>query len=422
MFSQLRVRNFRTHVDTALELGPITLLIGPNNAGKTNFLAAVAHFARLVSKSRPGQAKPYILRHGDFFPHRHRLASEDQPIAFKCLWKHQLGEVEYEVQLLHDERKAEHVGCRERIEIRTSASSEKAEASSGWECPKDRLDLERILVEGNGGLDGDHRQLASFFFRDLGGCHFFHFQPGFLNGGAKAKSAATGLHRLRIASDLGCRGENLQSVLKRVIEEEQRTYDAFVTSLRRFEPSFHGLRYDQGRDRLLWLFDLGHRPPRAAEFPAEVVSDGLLRAAAIALLSSMKRAPALIMIEEIENGISQRNLGRFWGWLQQAAGPPDSSERGYNTQFLLTSHSPSILLEISKHLDDVYYMRLVRSGYKTVATNLNTALLGFASLGTIEGQVEKREGKDVIILSPQQLMSLWYSGVIGGEPVGRSTQ
>ena len=173
---------------------------------------------------------------------------------------------------------------------------------------------------------------------------------------------------------------------------------------------------EEERRQAVWLFDLGHVPPRAEEFPPQAVSDGLLRAAAIALLSSMPTPPALLMIEEIENGISQRNLGRFWSWPQQAAGLPDSTDRGYNTQFLLTSHSPSILLEISKHLDDVFYMRLERRGYKSVVRNLNSALLGFVDLGTVEGEVEKRDGNDVVILSPQDIMNLWYSGVIGAEP------
>ena len=414
MFKEIRVKNFRTHVDTTLQLGPITLLIGPNNAGKTNFLAGISHFARLISRGRPGQNLPHKLKAGDFFPHRHRLASGNAPMIFSCKWTHKLGDVEYQLELQEDERHEQNVGCRERICMNSRNLGKSLERESGQDDLNDALKLQATVQSAN--IEKEYKDLADHFFRDLGGSHLFQFQPSFLNDSVKREETWSDPERLRIASQIGSKGENLQTILHLVKQREERTYNGFVASLRRFEPSFHGLAYDEERRQAVWLFDLGHVPPRTEEFPPQAVSDGLLRAAAIALLSSMRRPPALLMIEEIENGISQRNLGRFWSWLQQAAGLPDSTDRGYNTQFLLTSHSPSILLEISKHLDDVFYMRLERRGYKSVVRNLNSALLGFVDLGTVEGEVEKRDGKDVVILSPQDLMNLWYSGIIGGEP------
>jgi AAA15 family ATPase/GTPase len=53
MFKDITLKNFRTHKLTKIELHPITLFIGNNNSGKTNFLAGIQHFSRLVRRGRP---------------------------------------------------------------------------------------------------------------------------------------------------------------------------------------------------------------------------------------------------------------------------------------------------------------------------------------------------------------------------------
>jgi predicted ATPase len=39
MFQKISLTNYRTHKFTEIELHPVTLLIGNNNSGKSNFLA-----------------------------------------------------------------------------------------------------------------------------------------------------------------------------------------------------------------------------------------------------------------------------------------------------------------------------------------------------------------------------------------------
>jgi len=58
---------------------------------------------------------------------------------------------------------------------------------------------------------------------------------------------------------------------------------------------------------LAWQFDLGRNVQLLDEFSPDVVSDGLLKAAAISLLVSLQNSPAL-MLEEIENGINPGNI------------------------------------------------------------------------------------------------------------------
>lgn len=53
MFEKIRIKNFRTHVDTAINLNNLTLVIGANNSGKSNLLAGISHFSKLVSRAFP---------------------------------------------------------------------------------------------------------------------------------------------------------------------------------------------------------------------------------------------------------------------------------------------------------------------------------------------------------------------------------
>jgi AAA15 family ATPase/GTPase len=44
MFKKITLENYRTHRKTSIELGPVTLLIGNNNSGKSNLLAVFNFF------------------------------------------------------------------------------------------------------------------------------------------------------------------------------------------------------------------------------------------------------------------------------------------------------------------------------------------------------------------------------------------
>lgn len=196
---------------------------------------------------------------------------------------------------------------------------------------------------------------------------------------------------------------------------DERLYNNLVNSLQRFENSFRGVGYHPVRQEATLQFDLGRHPPRVDDFPPDVVSDGLLRAMAIATLTSMRRPPAILLVEEIDDGISQKNIGRFLGWLRQAAGTHDSSDRGYSTQIILTSHSPSVLREFSDHLNDVYHVYLLKRGYRSSVRNLGEALKTYIDLGTLPGEYDQRDPNSNVHIEKNTLVDAWYNGTLGGE-------
>lgn len=427
MFQEFTIKNFRTHRDTTIELQGVTLLVGSNNSGKTNLLAALQHFSRLISHTYVGSE--YQKKHKksevkissdlrtearlephDYFPHRHRL-SEDDPIVFSCKWKNEYGAVEYELELYATHKEGREVACKEEIKLKLDKDKNPKEFQSGYDGIKRSICLPKKLQSV--GLNGDEFKLMNWFFNDLGTIFAFNLQSSYLKYGYRDTEERHDFSKVKIASQLGLEGGNLHKILMHVMQGEPNTYERFIASLRRFEASFQGLRIKEGQ--VSWLFDLGRTPASPDAFPPRVVSDGLLKAAAVALLSSMYRSPGLIFLEEIENGISQKNIGRFLGWLKQAAGTGYSTARGYNTQFIITSHNPSVLRDFSNELYNVYNIRLERKGFYSIVRNLNSSLKAFVELGTVEGEIIKEGDKEVVKISPEKLVELWYSGTIGGE-------
>ena len=425
MFQKISLRNYRTHKFTEIELHPITLLIGNNNSGKSNFLAGIRHFSQLVARARPnypssedvqvedalGSSRKQQLWHSDLFPHRYRLASNGEPMAFGCAWKHQHGEVEYQIELYEERKFNEHVACRERIKIRGMPEDKWKTEECGWNETINKLIL-RTRVEESKALEDKGKQICRLFFRDMAQAFAYHFQPSYLKGQAKYDLPKVDPNHLRIPSQLGHEGGNLQEILIHLSEKDESTFNRFIASMRRFESSFHGIRRDSRNRRIIWEFDIGRgRPGRLEEFPPEAVSDGLMKAAAISLLTSIYNPPPLILLEEIENGINPGNIQEFIGWLWKAAGLPDSSERGYATQFILTTHSPSVLRDFSEHLDCVYTVHLSKHNLESKVRNLKDVLSLFIDVGTVEAEIDQQDG--IIKILPYQLSELWFSGTIG---------
>lgn len=434
MFRRIDLKNFRTHAQTSLELYPMTLLIGNNNSGKSNFFSGIRHFSYLIRRARPDPERdlqsPFEaslgkkrslpdnqdfkhLRHSDFFPFKYRLARENEPMGFSCEWEHKSGKIKYAIELYEVDIPPDKVACREKI-IFILKNKESSEIGTGFDRPVIELSL-RTEIENSRSLSREEKELAKMFFADLASVWAFHFQPSFL------KQMANGQRnfipdQLDVTSQLGYEGRGLQQTLADAERLDKNILDRFMAALRRFEPSFFGIKINRkGKtERILWQFDLGRESKEILdEFPPQAVSDGLLKAAAISLLTSVQFPPSLILLEEIENGINPGNIQEFLTWLWQDVGLIDSTPRGPRTQCILTSHSPSVLREFADHLDHVYIMRLNRNNFKTISTNLSDALETLVSLGTVQGEIVEKDDKNIVKVPRHQLTELWYSGSIG---------
>lgn len=424
MFKQVTLENFRTHKSTTIELYPVTLLIGNNNSGKTNLLAGIQHFCNLVRRENSDNKKSQTINATrDLYPHKYRLAKDEEPMSFSILWNNEDGEINYKIEICESSNFRYNASCQEKITIQLANNQISKELESGYNQPINILEL-RKKIQLDTSLEENEKALCELFFLYFTNTFSYHFQPTFLkqkdNDDAEQQQEnkfnnSLEIEERRIPVSLGETGSNFQSLLHHVKENEQRIFSSFIAKMRTVDTSFIGVRYDPNRSSLIWEFDLG-RKGSVEEFMPDVVSDGFMKIAAISLLASLRRPPAIIMLEEIENGINPGNIQQLMNWIWQATSP---SQDGFGTsQFILTSHSPSVLREFNQHPDHVYTVRLDKRSRQSDVRNLNTALDTLVGIGAIkddevEYETEENTGKQLIKIPKYQLAELWYTGTIG---------
>lgn len=416
MFKSIQLKNYRTHKDSKLDLTDLTLIIGSNNSGKSNFLTGLHFISKLVGAFNPNkQDITYELRSNNYHPNKHSLCEDGEPIYFKTVWSDDVIEVEYELSISPDKDQSILIYGQEKLKVKNGDNVEVFEHGYDEKSPK--LLLRKKLQEKQLPYDSS----ISHFFHSLSTIYYYNFQPSFLKGEALDVNIVDGrpvpiykknyLREFRenkrypnIPSELGKEGGNLQGLLLFVKEIDEETYNRFIGYLKRFVKNFNGLILKN--NELKWQFDMG-----ASNFPyydPDKISDGLVKAAAVALVCSLKRPPSLIMIEEVENGINQRKLSEFLSWLTHTS---DNSKR---TQFIVTSHSPSVIREFSNKLDSVYNFHLREKDFVTRVTNINDAIKPLVNMGTVEEEKTiQRNGKEVISIKPYHLVELFYNGVLG---------
>jgi AAA15 family ATPase/GTPase len=424
MFKQVTLENFRTHKSTTIELYPVTLLIGNNNSGKTNLLAGIQHFCNLVRRENSDNKKSQTINATrDLYPHKYRLAKDEEPMSFSILWNNEDGEINYKIEICESSNFRYNASCQEKITIQLANNQISKELESGYNQPINILEL-RKKIQLDPSLEENEKALCELFFLYFTNTFSYHFQPTFLkqkdNDDAEQQQEnkfnnSLEIEERRIPVSLGETGSNFQSLLHHVKENEQRIFSSFIAKMRTVDTSFIGVRYDPNRSSLIWEFDLG-RKGSVEEFMPDVVSDGFMKIAAISLLASLRRPPAIIMLEEIENGINPGNIQQLMNWIWQATSP---NQDGFTTsQFILTSHSPSVLREFNQHPDHVYTVRLDKRSRQSDVRNLNTALDTLVGIGAIkddevEYETEENTGKQLIKIPKYQLAELWYTGTIG---------
>jgi AAA15 family ATPase/GTPase len=414
MFKLIKLSNYRTHVETALHLKDITLIIGSNNSGKSNLLNGLHYFSTLVSAAFPESGKSKELRKGNYFRHKHSLSSSDVPLCFYCEWEKGHIKITYELRLYCMEQSSpDQIGCKEKIVIHRDSVPKIF--LHGYEEASREMLLRTKLKNEN--LSPDEISITNTFFRSLSFLYYYHFQPSFLKGSASPLIRGNIIEKKNyseefarsgkfpnISAELGREGANFLELVRFIKEKDEIGYGKFLGYLKRFVKSFNGIIID--RNITKWQFDMGGNS--FPYFESGDVSDGLVKAGAVALLCAMRNPPAIIMIEEIENGINQKNVSEFLSWLEGV------SEGGKNTQFILTTHSPSVIREFSGRLDSVYNLHLRAKDYRTTVTNLNDAIKPLVNMGRIkEEDIAERDGKEIVQVSPYELTELFYDGILG---------
>lgn len=372
MITHLSVKGFKTLKDFSVPLTRVSVLVGPNNCGKSNVLRSLSFLGSTVRNGLQGALvgaggpSAVLSRSGDG---RLEIAIQAQFGATTVLYR--IGSATEESP-----------GGLEELSS-TGEFQMQAVRRSKQQFIIKRPDYEPVILIAN--EPGDLLREVS----RLDSCpdpvrRLFDFLVGLT-------LADFSMDRLRAKSlpvpgvELEATGENLAAVLDRLHGEAPSVRKRIEREVSGVVPSITGIVTPT-------VDDEGNKVVGISEgdevFKADAVSDGILLFIALSTVSQMSGGKAFVCLEEPDKGIHPRRIREI---LEQV-----NAVAKTGSQFLLTTHSPVLLDEFRDFPESVLILDRQNGG---------TRAQPLSDLPDLQAQL-----RDV------SLGDLWYSGVLGGVP------
>ena len=347
VIKRVQIQNFKSLHDVTVDLGPFTVLVGKNGAGKSSFLQALQVLSWLVRHRSINDA---LDAHGLNYSELVHLKTSGSTM----IWNLEVtvpdpasneNHVDASIQVVLAKRR--HV----RVVAEFVMPPESFDRPVGQPVSDNRFLLGRsgrrlMIAQENGHriryenvslphsilLDVAERSaefpVLSAIAAELGG--FMHYEiwgPEFLRKASVGNAAV-----------LAERGENLPSVLHGLRAKRPEDFRGLIAELQQAYPwldSIEFKRLGEGRFALSFLEKTTDKRKRRVRYQPSQVSDGFLRLLALTTLKYQTARPGIIGFEEPENGMHP-------GMLQEAVKRlRDIAAAG--TQVIVTTHSPFLL-------------------------------------------------------------------------------
>ncbi len=348
MLTRLEVDGFKSLRDFSIELEPLTVLLGPNDAGKSNILEALALSSRLsvhtpedALKQGRGRALDQFRREGTQVAPAITLNLETLEPDFddEARW---VDRMRHELKL---ERRASGAGP-ERINLQAKKNQPMDRAGDTWLSAHPAWDP--LVSE------------PSDFVREAGRGESAPHVPIIELYAAHMREASEQIDSGILAPD----ASNLPSVLAwqsdEILAEIRTQLAALIPGIADFSII-----------EQLGQYQIEFRARDGATIPARLASDGTLRM--LALLTAVLargggRWNSIICVEEPENGIYPGRLRRLIDFLHEVT-RSDSWIAGEAAvlapQILITTHSPVFLAALRQQPDALRYIdTVVRDGQR----------------------------------------------------------
>ena len=339
----LRIKNYRALRDVEFrDLTPLTMLIGPNGSGKSTVLDALAFLAEAVGgnltqawEKRNLFAGMRTQGEGGTIDFDIRIASKNRAIRYslrleehdnyamprvfvkdETIWDETSGE-----ELCHLSGKYFGDSSRENFYPFLNVYKYPHDAESKSYCNPDWLFV--ALARPTDTVGGTEvRQVALAIKAVLSSYRNIHLTDDHLKGYSDTRP------RARLSSN----GDNLPNVLYYLHDKHPATFEKIKTQLRRWVPGLADIVTEITSDeRLLLRFK---DAPFEKPLPAQYMSGGTMRLAALLTLLYEPNATGLLGIEEPDNELHPLLLYRLAEELGKAT---------ETRQLLVTTHSPMLL-------------------------------------------------------------------------------
>lgn len=373
MITQLSIKGFKTLKDFSVPLTRVSVLVGPNNCGKTNVLRALDFLAMTVRVGLP----EVIRRAGGPSEVFSRSGEERLEIAIEARFAEST--VRYKIGSATEDhpRGVEELSSQGKFEMAQTALE--PDRSATISLPDGVLFSLDADFPGNVLTNLARETVCPEPIRRL---------HEYLVGLAIADFS---MDRLRAKSlpvpgiELMPSGQNLAAVLDRLHGEEPSIRKRIEKEVSAVVPSITGIvtpTVDAEGNKVVGIAE-GDQV-----FKAEAISDGILLFLALSTVTQMGGGRALVCLEEPDKGIHPRRIKEILEQINRVAAA--------GSQFILTTHSPVLLNEFRDYPESV--LILDRPGEWTRVQQLS-------SLPDVQTQL-----RDV------SLGELWFSGVLGGVP------
>lgn len=375
MITRIEIDGFKSLRDFAVDLEPLTVFIGPNNAGKSNILEAIALLSRLCTqpvdeafKQGRGRAIAQFARSGGEPGRTIRIAVELLlPPAFDHEGVAIPNRYRYELTI---ERRSRPSGASEYLGVMHEGLWVLDRASDTWIASHADLAgyvhhaaekyciLERVGEDAQQALSATTGGMPDLAAGVLSAFRLLHLAPAALRASSE-----------RIGPDtLAPDGSNLPAVLANLpaslVGEIRADLVSVVPGLASFDVVPDG-------DELRIEFTLAG----GERVPAELTSDGTLRILALLTALRVQPRPSAIGVDELENGIYPGRLRRLLELLQESVALDREDDAGEDraesaerlpVQLLLTTHSPVMLDAFRSRLECLRFVDLVRRDRRIV--------------------------------------------------------
>lgn len=323
MLRELKIESFKSYRDQAVPVGPLTVLVGPNGSGKTSVLQGIEFLGALVHGTlrdeldlRGWEYRDLPWRRGD--TQRFGFTAKLELDAIHVSWWLQFGN-----------RRRPGIAA-ERVSIEDGDTLLDRDGRTMWRL--DRRSGARETVKQTltsswlGTLEPDDAtrfpELVAVAEWAKRVRSYVTLDPAVLRAPSRRTSAG-----------MGPRGEDLAGFLRWLRDHSPTRFDRMLERVRARYPN---LRQIVLRTAGFGWFRVSIQEEwggRSVRLEAPQVSDGLLRLIAIAAMHELPDPPAVVMIDEIENGLHPHLLGLVVEMLEELA-----LESGI--QVIATTHNP----------------------------------------------------------------------------------
>ena len=356
MIQYIRIQNFRSVKDIALELGPLNIVFGPNGCGKSNIYNAI----HLLTAAAEGRLSGFISEEGGlenmmWSGERSPLDRHPRRLQIAC----RTDSFDYELQ----------IGFPEKLPYPTQFMLDPiVKEENIWLAGYSRRPSSRVLQRKNQAaflvdVTGEKSTFTESIYENesvfgqLGEPHRFpevsrvretlrrwRFYHEFAIGRhSPLRQPAVGYRSPVLVSD----GHNLAAAFQTIVEIGDE-----LLLMRILDQAFPGCVFYSdntgGRFRMMMQREGLSRPLEPAEF-----SDGTLRFLCLAVALLSPRPPAFIALNEPENSLHPQMLPALASLIAEAS---------RYSQIWLTSHSPELAHLIEKHRSFSLYQLSMAEG------------------------------------------------------------